>query len=250
MVKKIIAHRGMSSLAPENTLAAFRLCRRHGIKWFECDADILADGTVVISHDDTLDRCTNISGSLYTLTADYIHEIDAGGWFSDEYIGERIPTLRELIQVVNEYELDFNLEIKSCTCGWQHTKKLIDGCIKELESLHPERNVIVSSFNHLALVEFKRHRPDTDIACLFEHANLWPDWHSILQACQAYAIHLEDKCLTKEKILMFKQAGYVVNVYTVNSLSRANELFNWGADGIFTDVAHDFPNKYKEIHSL
>ncbi|KHT62543.1 glycerophosphodiester phosphodiesterase [Photobacterium gaetbulicola] len=243
---KIFAHRGMSTLAPENTLSAFSLCKQHGIQWIECDVDILADGTVVISHDDTLDRCTDCSGSLYDLTKDNLRDIDAGSWFHDDFIGEKIPTFDQLITLVNKHKLNLNVEIKSCTSGWKMTSRLLDNVIQALEGLEPNRELIVSSFNHLALSEFKRRRPNTPIACLFEDANLWEDWHSILEACQAEYIHPEDINLTKDKIDKFRSAGYKVNVYTVNDLARANQLFNWGVDGVFTDIAQQFPSKYKK----
>ncbi|WP_434362506.1 glycerophosphoryl diester phosphodiesterase [Parasalinivibrio latis] len=245
-MKTVFAHRGMSSLAPENTLSAFALCRENGIKWLECDVDILADGTVVLSHDDTLERCTNRCGSLYDLTEADLDSIDAGSWFSDDYDGEKIPTFEQFISLVNDHELNINVEIKSCTSGWENTLRLIDGVVKGLESLNPERELIISSFNHLALAEFKKRRPETRIACLFENANLWDDWQSILQACGAEFIHPEDKGLTKDRVKMMKDAGYGINVYTVNDLARANQLFNWGVDGVFTDVAQKFPRKYKQ----
>lgn len=245
-MKTVFAHRGMSSLAPENTLSAFSLCRENGIQWLECDVDILADGTVVLSHDDTLERCTDQCGSLYDLTHSDLAKIDAGSWFADAYEGERIPTFEQFIALVNQHELNINVEIKSCTSGWENTQRLIDGVIAGLENLNPERELIISSFNHLALAEFKKRRPQTRIACLFENANLWDDWESILQACQAEYIHPEDIGLTKERILKMKAAGYGINVYTVNDLARANQLFNWGVDGVFTDIAHQFPKKYKK----
>lgn len=244
-MKTVFAHRGIPALAPENTLSSFSLCRQHGIKWIECDVDILADGTVVVSHDDTLDRCTDCSGSLYQLTKADLANIDAGSWFHDDFIGEPIPTFAQLIELVNRHRLNINVEIKSCTAGWAMTDKLLDNVISELEKLDTGRELLVSSFNHLALAEFKRRRPQTAVACLFELANLWEDWESVLQACQAEYIHPEDKGLTQAMIARFKAAGYKVNVYTVNDLARANQLFNWGVDGVFTDIAHRFPFKYK-----
>ncbi|MGF1703135.1 glycerophosphoryl diester phosphodiesterase [Photobacterium makurazakiensis] len=246
-MKKVFAHRGMSALAPENTLAAFSMCKQYGIQWIECDVDILADGTVVLSHDDTLDRCTDRCGSLYDLTKSDLPSIDAGSWFHDDFINERIPTLEQLVTLANEHKLNLNVEIKSCTAGWDMTEKLLDNVITELQKLNEDRELIISSFNHLALAEFKRRRPDTAIACLFEDANLWDDWHSIIQACQAEYIHPEDVNLTKEKVQQFKAAGLKINVYTVNDLARANQLFNWGVDGVFTDIAHQFPSKYKNV---
>ncbi|OED43579.1 glycerophosphoryl diester phosphodiesterase [Endozoicomonas sp. (ex Bugula neritina AB1)] len=246
-MRTVFAHRGMSSLAPENTLTAFRLARKHGINWLECDVDILADDTIIISHDDTLDRCTDHCGSLYDLTKDDLKHIDAGSWFGDEFRNERLPTFDEFIALANELELNVNVEIKSCSAGWDKTLKLIDGVIQGLEKLNTDREVIISSFNHIALYEFKRRCPLYPTACLFVSENLWDDWNSLLQACQADYIHPEDKGLTREMVAEFKNQGYKVNVYTVNSLERANQLFNWGVDGVFTDIAQNFPAQYKQF---
>lgn len=244
-MKTLFAHRGMSSLAPENTLAAFALCGQHGIRWIECDVDILADGTVVVSHDDTLDRCTDQSGHLAELTKADLGDIDAGSWFHDDFIGEPIPTFEQLITLANQHELNINVEIKSCSAGWAMTDKLIANVITALAQLDTGRELIVSSFNHLALAEFKRRRPQTSVACLFEAASLGDDWESVMQACGADYIHPEDQSLTQAMVARFKSSGYKINVYTVNDLARANQLFNWGVDGVFTDIAHRFPSKYK-----
>ncbi|NAW61292.1 glycerophosphoryl diester phosphodiesterase [Vibrio sp. V31_P5A7T61] len=240
----LFAHRGMSSLAPENTLAAFRLCHTHKVQWLECDVDILGDDTIVISHDDTLDRCTNRSGSLYGLSQQDLANIDAGGWFSDAFAGEPIPTFRQFIELLNELKLDANIEIKSCTAGWEKTLKLIEGVIEGLKLLDSDRKVIISSFNHIALYEFKRRAPHYPTACLFTKETLSEDWESILQACQAEYIHPENEGLSREQVAAFKAKGYKVNVYTVNSLLRANQLFNWGVDGVFTDIAQTFPRSF------
>ncbi|WP_394210068.1 glycerophosphoryl diester phosphodiesterase [Enterovibrio calviensis] len=244
-MKTLFAHRGMSSLAPENTLAAFSLTPEYGLNWVECDVDVLADGTVVLSHDETLDRCTDRPGSLYDLTVNDLEDIDAGSWFGDDFIGERIPTFAQFIELANKLKLNINVEIKSCTGGWAQTESLIDGVIEELKKLDKDRDLLISSFNVLALAEFKRRCPDTSVACLFSKETLEADWLAVLQACQADAIHVEDKGLTKEMVLEIKEHGYAVNVYTVNHLARANQLFNWGVDGVFTDVGHTFPSRYR-----
>lgn len=246
MEKIVFAHRGMSSLAPENTIAAVRLCKKNGVEWFECDIDILKDETIVISHDDTLDRCTNKKGSLYDITKEDLDEIDAGCWFGDKYIGERIPTLDELIKVINEEKLNVNIELKSCAAGKKLTEKLILGLVEALKKLDRDRKVIVSSFNYLALYLFKKLSPETPVACLFETHTLYADCYSILEFCDAEYIHPQNEGLTKEKVQEMKDKGYKINVWTVNSLSRANELFNYGVDGVFTDIAHQFPKKYRK----
>lgn len=244
-MKNIIAHRGMSSLAPENTLSAFALCAEHGIKWVECDLDILADNTVVLSHDDTLDRCTDRTGSLYDLSSVDLQDIDAGSWFSDDYIGERIPTLSKFIELINVHQLNVNLEIKSSKEGWSQSERLIKEVLNLLKNINKDSEILISSFNHQLLREFKLQSPETAVACLFDKDSIHSDWLSHMQACEAMVINVEDEGLTKEQIIEFKKQGYEVNVYTVNSLSRANQLFNWGVDGIFTDIAQDFPKRYR-----
>lgn len=249
-MKTIFAHRGMSSLAPENTSSAFALCSKYGLSWVECDVDLLGDGTLVLTHDDTLDRCTDAQGRFCDLNIDSLQQIDAGSWFSDDYIGERILTFKQFIELANRYRFNINVEIKPCAHGWAHTLQLIDGVIEGLKRLRPDLKVLVSCFNLLTLYEFKRKSPNTDVACLFEQGKLPTDWQTMMQACQASAIHLCDQDLTKETVIELKEKGFCVNVYTVNDLSRANQLFNWGVDGIFTDIGHLFPARYRSSSNL
>lgn len=244
-MKILFAHRGMSSLAPENTLSAFALCAKYGLRWVECDVDLLADGTVVLSHDDTLDRCTNRSGNFSDLTVEDLQDIDAGSWFSDDFIAERILTFDTFIALANTHLFHVNVEIKSCQSGWEQTSRLIDGVIDGLKKIDNDCDILVSSFDPLVVAQFKRKSPMISVACLFDKNSVQSNWLATLQACQADAIHLEDNGLTKEKVIEMKAHGYAVNVYTVNSLDRANQLFNWGVDGVFTDVGHLFPARYR-----
>lgn len=236
---RIFAHRGLSAIAPENTLAAIVPCAKHGVTWFETDVDIIGDGTPVLLHDTSLDRTTNRSGSMYNLTKADLETVDAGAWFGKEFAGERIPTLAQLVDAMNEHQLNVNLEIKSNEQGAERTYQLIDAIIAELARLDDDREVLVSSFNHLLLAEFKRRAPQYRTAVLFTADSLWPDWFSLMQLAGAEAIHIEDRNLTQPMIALGKKAGVEINVYTVNSRARANELFNWGVDGIFTDRAHE-----------
>lgn len=239
-MRTIYAHRGMSSLAPENTLSAFKLCADYRVGWFECDIDILHDGTIVVSHDSTLDRCTNRSGPLFDISRQDLTEIDAGSWFSHDYLDEPIPTLEQLIEVMNRYKLNANIEIKSCESNAQASRDLLNGLNSALEQLAAEREYIISSFNPMLLAEFKKIRPQAPIACLFEKHTLNDDWHVIMEWAGAEYIHPQNEGLTREQVRMFKDRGYKVNVWTVNAKDRANQLFNWGVDGIFTDYAQSF----------
>ena len=233
----IFAHRGLNTLAPENTMAAFRLAQEHGVTWLETDVDVLGDGTVITCHDTTLDRTTNCSGGYYALTAADLENIDAGSWLSPEYAGERIPRLSDLITFMNETGMNCNIEVKSNEAGKDMTLMLINNLLRELENLNPSNQVIISSFNHVLLYELNKKAPKLPIGCLYDTSTLREDWKSILELVGADYIHPENTGLTREKVRAFRDAGFGVNVWTVNSPARANELFNWGATGVFSDVA-------------
>ncbi|MEM1162207.1 MAG: glycerophosphodiester phosphodiesterase family protein, partial [Pseudomonadota bacterium] len=102
---RIIAHRGASQVAPENTLKAFRTADRQGAYWLEFDVSLLGDGTAVIHHDDTLDRCTNATGPLSGIAAADLSDIEAGE-------GEPLPTLSAALDLIKEFGFFANLEMK------------------------------------------------------------------------------------------------------------------------------------------
>ena len=242
MDKTIFAHRGASAIAPENTMAAFKKAVEAGATWIETDVDVLKDGTPILIHDSSLDRTTNRSGSYYDLTVSDLDGIDAGSWFSPEFAGERIPTLAQLVAFMNKTGLNANIEIKSNEAGAQMSLQLVDAILKELEALDGPQ-VIISSFNHVLLKIFKDKAPQYSVGALFVAENLWDDWKSILELVGADYIHPDDSTLTRAQVQAFREAGYGVNVWTVNCPARANELFNWGVTGIFTDVAHQMLKK-------
>ncbi len=242
MERQIFAHRGASAIAPENTMTAFKKAVEVGATWIETDVDVLEDGTAILIHDSSLDRTTNKSGSYYGLSKSDLDDIDAGSWFAPEFAGERIPTLRELVAFMNETGLNANIELKSNEAGAEMSHQLVDSVLKELEALDGPQ-VIISSFNHVLLKIFKDKAPQYSVGALFVAENLWDDWKSILELIGADYIHPDDSTLTRAQVEAFREAGYGVNVWTVNSTARANELFNWGVTGIFTDVAHQMIRK-------
>ncbi|OKL46697.1 glycerophosphoryl diester phosphodiesterase [Boudabousia marimammalium] len=240
MQGRIYAHRGMRSLAPENTLSAFRKMADYGQQWLETDVDILGDGTPILMHDTLLDRTTNRSGFFYDLRAEDLPGIDAGSWFSPEFTGEPLPRLAQLVDLMNELELNANIELKSHERGAAGSAQLVENTLRELSRLDPGREVIISSFNHL-LLRLVRERTDRyPLAALFVKENLLDDWRSVAELCGATVIHPETTGLSRGRVREMRDAGFDVNVYTVNDRGRANELFNWGVTGIFTDYAQNF----------
>ena len=241
----VMGHRGASAIAPENTLSAFEIAAKHNITWIEVDADILGDGTVVISHDAELERCTNKSGLLQHLTQSDLAFIDAGSWFSDDFLNEPLPTLKTLIEFTNRTGMNLNLEIKSGS-NKAITEQLISGVIADINRYWSgSQQLLISSFNHLLLSEIKRRAPEVSLACLFD-APLPSDWLTSMQYVEADFIHPCDTGLTQTQVSAMLSAGYQVNVWTVNDLRRANQLINWGVKGICSDIAHKFPRAYRQ----
>ncbi|MDO4916241.1 MAG: glycerophosphodiester phosphodiesterase family protein [Rothia sp. (in: high G+C Gram-positive bacteria)] len=240
MPRRIFAHRGLSSVAPENTLVAIGACAENNVKWFETDIDILGDGTPVVIHDTLLDRTTNRTGSIYDLSAKDLEGIDAGSWFGREYRGQKLPTLAQLVELMNKKELNGNIELKPNGQGAEKAIQLIDAVIAELENLDDDREVIISSFDYLALAEFKRRAPQYCVAALMGPEMLASNWRTTLEFIDADAVHPDAAALTPELVDEMHAASFEINAWTVNSRGRANELFNWGVDGIITDYAHEF----------
>lgn len=241
----VIAHRGVSSLAPENTLAAFRMCAEYGVTRFELDVDLLADGTVVVLHDATLDRTTDHTGPYAELTREDLTQIDAGSWFSPEYAEESVPTLDQVVDLMNEAELDANVELKVRRVSAPQQRALVTAVARDLELLDPHRDVLISSFSPLLLHEYRRVDPGARLAVLFENKRMNGLWHPVGLMLDAAAMHPSNRTVTKGSVRRFREAGYHVNVYTVNDPDRGAELVEWGATGLITDRPQDFPEEWR-----
>ncbi|MEM8761461.1 MAG: glycerophosphodiester phosphodiesterase family protein, partial [Pseudomonadota bacterium] len=150
---RIVAHRGASGTAPENTLAAFRAASALGAEWVEFDVTLLGDGTPVIHHDATLDRTTNRSGPLSALNASDLAEIDAGAHFDARFTGEPLPTLEATLDLLCAEDLCANIELKPHGAP-DSTAQAVIGLLGARPRV-PDR-VTVSSFDHDALEVVRR----------------------------------------------------------------------------------------------
>src|ERR1700690_472209 len=108
----VIAHLGASGHAPENTFAAFQRAVELGATFIETDLQVTRDGRFVAIHDSTVGRTTNGSGDVRDFTLDELRQVDAGLWFDREFMGERIPTLEEILEFSGKHDVVFYLELK------------------------------------------------------------------------------------------------------------------------------------------
>lgn len=240
---RVYAHRGMSTLAPENTMAAFAKCLDYGVRWFEFDVDIMGDGTLLVIHDNRLDRTTSGRGSYYTKGFSDLRRLDAGSWFSPAFALEPVPELASVIDLLNGADLGANLEIKPCRGGFRLREELVHRVAKSLESLHEGRGLLVSSFDHQQLRMFHHLAPDVPLGYLVDLRLSPHRWRTEARELGCAAIHPGAQGLTRGAVGQMRDAGFDVNVWTVNDPQRARELASWGVTGVFTDRAQDFPSQ-------
>jgi glycerophosphoryl diester phosphodiesterase len=228
---RLVAHRGASRIAPENTLAAFRMAAKQGVAWLEFDISLLGDGTAVVHHDATLDRCSDATGPLDQLTAADLPGIDAGGWFGTQYSGEPLATLEQSLDLFAELDLSGNLEMKPHEAPPEPMAQAVAAALDK----HPwaRARILVSSFNLGALKALRRLMPDQPLAVLYENppAN-WPEVLAELRAC---SLHIWHEFLTMEILAQAQEHGYHVRAYTIIEPPLMEPFRDRGLTGVITD---------------
>lgn len=151
---KVVAHRGASQLAPENTLSAFRMAIEAGADAIEFDVQASADGRLVVLHDASLDRTTDGAGAVFETDWSAMERLDAGGWFSPDYVNERIPTVD---QVLGLEDVEFELELKG------YGRQFLERVLREVREADALARVEFTSGNVLLLAALKRAVPEARI---------------------------------------------------------------------------------------
>jgi glycerophosphoryl diester phosphodiesterase len=229
----VIAHRGASAYAPENTLSAFLKAAQLNIKWVEFDVMLSACEEPIIFHDETLNRTTNQQGQVADHTYAYLATLDAGSWFSPEFSGERIPRLSAILALLKDTHLYANIEIKSLPGQDKQTVRRI---LEEVTAYFPQpsTSILFSSFSICALKALREQSPNCFIGLLMHE---WvPDWQIICQDLHCISVHVNQAILTPDKVKKIKDSDRMVLSYTVNHPFRAQELFSWGVDAVFSDA--------------
>ncbi|MFW5976413.1 MAG: glycerophosphodiester phosphodiesterase [Bacillota bacterium] len=158
-----IAHRGASGYYPENTISSFQAALNMGIKWMECDVRLTSDKEIVVIHDRKVDRTTDASGLVSNFTLKELKQMDAGSWFDCKFKNEKIPTLKELFDLLKEYkEVQLVVEIKDSIYFPEITGKIIY-LIKKADLIN---QITISSFHWSVLKETKNTEPAIKTAAL------------------------------------------------------------------------------------
>jgi glycerophosphoryl diester phosphodiesterase len=234
-----LAHRGLSGLAPENTLTAFKWAVAIGANSTECDVYRTADGVLVLSHDQNTKRTTGVDADITKLTFEEIRKLDAGSWKGKHFAGEQIPTLEEYLNLLKGTTCTPIIEIKQ-----SGTEKDIVDLLTKLDMIG---DVFLVSFNSKSLAEVKRLEPRLKFAHIFG----WKVEGSAESNAETFAAKLIDEAnkvgtnsvslahgmISKKLVDILHEKGFYVWAWTINDAPRMITLFDWGVDNIGSDRA-------------
>lgn len=266
----VIAHRGASAYAPENTLAAFALAEEMGADWVELDCRLSRDGEVVVMHDEELDRTTNGSGYVRETSLHEMKQLDAGEWFEPKFRGERVPSLEQAL-LQSKWKMGVYIEIKNSaddeplmrdifdlagplqkhnthfrqdsmalierseTRNLELTRKVI-----ELVRMHKmTRHVVVQSFSPIVVAVMAIEAPEIRVEFLGmddpDHFLSWEEYlrWGYLFNVDGFNVPLES--LSPGRLAAFHKAKKSVSVWTLNDVEEMKTALSWGVDGIITD---------------
>lgn len=236
-----IAHRGAGRLAPENTLAAFRLGAAHGYRAFECDVKLSADGVPFLLHDTTLQRTTDGHGTAAALPWSALSRLDAGGWHSRAFAGEPLASFDALARFVLRNGYALNVEIKPTPGAELETGRVVGREALRLWSTDRTGTAVLplfSSFRPESLQGARETAPDLRRALLLD--TLWSGWFDVAHSLGCAACVTNYNLMDRGLIDQLHGAGMRALVYTVNDPAEAQRLVGLGIDGIITDAVDKF----------
>ena len=227
-----IAHRGAGKLAPENTLAAFKLGASYGYRMFECDVKLSSDDVPFLLHDDTLDRTTNGQGIAGNQIWQALQLLDAGSWHSAAYSGEHLPSLDTVAAYCISNGFDLNIEIKPTSGTEQHTGEVVARHAAKLWQ-HQARKPLLTSFKPDALQAALDAAPDLPRGLLLHE--LWTGWLETALMLDCTAVVCNYKLWDTSSVTQAKSADFKTLSYTANDEAEVKRLLALGTDGIITD---------------
>ncbi len=231
----VIAHRGASAYAPENTMIAFTKAMQLGLKWIEFDVMQAACGEPIIFHDELLDRTTNGRGEVHHYPYAYLRTLDAGSWFDPFFAGETIPSFKQLLAFLewNQATLNLNIEIKALP---ETEEQLIIRVLEEVSAsaISKKINILFSSFSFQALHILRHYAPESQLGMLLYQ---WePGWQSLCDSLNCVSVHVDQEIMTASAATEIKSMDKQLLCYTVNEPKTALKLYDWGVDAVFSDV--------------
>lgn len=234
---KIFAHRGASAYAPENTLAAFDLAQRLGADGIELDVQFTKDGEVVVIHDETIDRTGTGKGHVRVHTLAELKKLSFHNRM-EQYRGEQIPTLREVLDLVKDGDMEVNIELKTGIFWYPGIEEKTIEIVREAGM---EDRVIYSSFNHYSIRKIRELSPAAETAYLFSDVILDVERYAKETGTDGLhpAVYHMDM---SDHMDRYKDSGLKVRIWTVNDQRDMERFIKEGFEAVITnypDIALD-----------
>ncbi len=222
---KVMAHRGASTDTPENTMAAFQKAIDDMADYIELDVQLTSDGEVIVMHDSNTYRTTGVDGNVANMTYREIRRLDAGSWYSDEYKGEKVPGLREVLELA-QGKIKLNIELKPADNGEQLARKTV----ALIEKYNMEDDCVITSFSSSALSAVKACNENIKVGYILSAA--YGDYYD-MKDIDFFSVNAA--FLSKRTIDAIHNSGKQVYAWTVNNKDSIKNLTNKGVDGVITD---------------
>ena len=230
VIMRIYAHRGNSSVYPENTMISFRSAVELGADGIETDIHLTKDGILVITPDEEISRVSDGTGMVKDLTYEELLKFDFGLWKDEKFRGEKIPRLDDLLDLLEGTEMILNIEIKM---GFVLYPGIEEKLLETIRLRGFMDRVIFSSFNHYSLARLKSLDGSAKVAPLYEEGIFEP--YNYARTFGADYIHPYYKSVDQSIIEECHKKGIGVNLWTVNDKDVAKYLESIGVEGIITD---------------
>ncbi len=233
----VIAHRGLSSRAPENTIAAIAAALDVGVPMVEVDVHLTADNQVVVIHDRTLQRTSTGNGAIRSYELAELEDVDAGSWFDAAFASERIPTLSQVLALLGP-DAKLNIEIKSYRFHRIHPDLLVAPILQCVDEAGALARVLFTSFDAQVLEAVRRHKPAASVGFLPSwFTTLLRDPLQVVRTLGASAFICSRQEFRRAYLEHAHSLGTAVFVYTVNDEAEGQRLSDAGVDGLITDAA-------------
>ncbi len=231
---KVIAHRGLSAFAPENTLPAFLLAAQKGMTWVECDVRLSKDGVPMVFHDATLERTSNGTGLFSGLSLSELKQLDAGSWFSAEYAGTSIPTLDELLSLALNVGLGINIEIKP---NVNEDLETVEQMNHLLQSRTQNPPILFSSYSVDSLKHCVQLLPQYPRALVTDGTELLSATEivALSESLGCTSLHMNLQSLYTDLLKQAFYAPFDIMCFTVNDFEVANRCWRAGCASVFSD---------------
>lgn len=231
----VVAHRGFSGKAPENTVAAFTLALDTGVSMIELDVQISKDDHVVVFHDATINRTTDGEGKVSDMTLEELKKLDAGSWFDVKYKDEKIPTLVEALELIAP-KAWVNIELKSTRVIRKADTQIADATVDVVREMDLLERVLFSSFNHKLMKYVKENEPAAHTGVIFHpvlHFGRMPSALALPAGAEVFVCSKRE--VTRKRIADAAKHNIIIGVYGLENQEDIEQMLSVGIHVLVSD---------------